>query len=557
MKISYNWLRDYVDIKNSARQAAEWLTMAGLEVTSLEEKDKDSILEMEVTTNRPDWLSVIGVARELSAITGKRLMPPKVPLLLSPQVRNAQIKVEVEDKILCPRYTARVMEAVRVGPSPKWLIERLESIGVRPVNNVVDITNFCLFELGQPLHAFDYDKLAGNSIIVRKARKGEELVTIDNAKRQLTPDMLIIADEKKPIALAGIMGGIDTEATEATRTILIESAFFDPISVRKTQRRLVLSTESSYRFERSVDYDGVLFASNRAAGLIAEICGGKLGILKDAGIKVARTSIIKLSVKRINDILNLNLTPVAVKKILTSLGLKVSGAEEQLKVETASFRMDLKREEDLIEEVARIHGYDKIPETIPKIVGHTSRKSYSRKIEEITRDFLTGQGLDEALTYSLIDRKDLNNINFADDNRIVAISNPLSSQQEIMRPTLIPGLLNAACFNINRKTDDLRMFELSKVYTPSGEKGYKETLELCVIMSGEDATLFDIKGIAENLFERLGISGCEFIALSDAGIFYQGRSAKIILKSAAEIGVIGEIRSEILNNFGIKKAVFL
>lgn len=564
MKISYNWLREYVDVKNSAKQAAAWLTMAGLEVTSIEEKGKDSILEIEVTTNRPDWLSVIGVARELSAVTGKRLKMPKAPSILTALARDKQITIELEDKILCPRYIARIIDGIKVSPSPRWLRDRLEAIGVRPINNVVDITNFCLFELGQPMHAFDYDKLRGQKIVARRAKKGEEMITIDGVKRTLDNEILIIADEKRPVAVAGVMGGRDTEVTEAAKTILLESAYFDPISVRKTRGSLGLSTDSSYRFERGVDAGMALFASNRAAKLIAENCGGKMGVLKDSGTKAIKTNSIKLSVDKVNRTLNLNLTPIAVKKILVSLGLDVAGAQSELKVNAPSFRSDLKRQEDLIEEVARIYGYDRIPTTIPKMAGHSDRKACQRKIEEAAKDFLVGLGLDEVVTYSLMDRKDLANARFKDNDKIIAIANPLSGQQEVLRPLLAPGLLNTEMFNLNRKLEDIKIFELSKVYFRAGEKGYKEETRLGILISGRaentwrrksDADFFDLKGIMEALFELLGVRDYEY-APEALDIFSGGGSAKIIA-GGAEIGFMGGVRQDVLNDFDIKKKAFL
>lgn len=563
MKISYNWLLEYVDVKNSAKQAAQWLTMAGLEVTSLEEKGKDAILEIEVTTNRPDWLSVIGVARELSTITGKRLRAPKVSSALFVAARDKQIALEIHDKLLCPRYTARIIDAVKMGPSTAWIKGHLEAIGVRPINNVVDITNFCLFELGQPLHAFDYDKLIGQKIIVRRAKKGERIVTIDKVQRELDSDMLVIADEKRPVAIAGVMGGLDTEVNEGTRAVLLESACFDPASVRKTQRRLGLSTDSSYRFERGVDPEGILFASNRAANLIAEHCDGKIGILKDAGQKAAKTNAIKLSVDHTNEILNLTLSPVLVKRTLESLGMKVSGAQEQLRVEIPSFRRDLKREQDLIEEVARIYGYEKIPMTIPRMVGHPQRKAFSRKIQELARDVLAGEGLDEVITYSMISRADLDTAPLLKEGEAISISNPLSSEQEMMRPSLLCGVLGVARFNINRKIEDIGIFELSNVYSrPAGNEG-KERANICILMSGGvkrnwrqdiSADFFEIKGVVETLLEGLGIEDPEFRA-GGAGIFYPERSAIISVKGK-DLGVIGELKKELLGRFDIKKEAY-
>ena len=563
MKISYNWLKEYIDIKNSARQAAEWLTMAGLEVTSLEEKQKDSILEIEVTTNRPDWLSVIGVARELSAVTGKHLKLPKVPKLTAGPGRDRQVKVEIEDRILCPRYTGRILDGVNIGASPDWIKERLEAIGVRSINNIVDITNFCLFELGQPLHAFDYDKLTGQAIVVRKARKGERIVTIDGVQRELDNGMLIIADEKRPVAIAGIMGGLETEVSPSTKTILLESAYFDPISVRRTQRKLGLTTDSSYRFERGVDLEGVSFASNRAASLIIEFCRARAGVLKDVGVKVSKQGLVKLSLDKVNRTLNLTMTPIAAKRILESLGLKVSGAGEEFRVGIPPFRRDLKREEDLIEEIARIYGYDKIPVTIPRMVGHSERIGFQRRIEKLAGELLVQEGLDEIITYSLISKEELGRI-APDEEGIIPIKNPLSSQQEAMRTSLIPGALNAAMFNINRKIEDFGIFELSKIYSRSQDKKYQEKSSLCILMSGRtkknwrqksNVDFFEIKGVIETLFEKLGIANYEFSS-GAAGIFYPLNCARILVNKN-EVGVIGEVKKEVLNNFDIKKEIFL
>ncbi|MCM8782034.1 MAG: phenylalanine--tRNA ligase subunit beta [Candidatus Omnitrophica bacterium] len=562
MKISYNWLREYVDVKNSPQQVAEWLTMAGLEVTSLEKEGKDTILEIEVTTNRPDWLSVIGVAREISAITGKHLKIPKVQHK-SPIVRNRQIKVEIQDKILCPRYTARIIEDVHVGPSPQWLKGFLEAVGIRSINNVVDITNFCLIELGQPLHAFDYDKLIGQTIIVRKAKKGERIVTIDKAQRELDSDTLIIADEKRPVAIAGIMGGVETEVSESTKTVLVESAYFDSISIRRAQRKFGLTTDSSYRFERGVDLEGVLFASDRAAGLMAEVCGGKIGILKDVGTKAAKTNYIRLSLDKANKILNLNLPPIAVKRILENLGLKVAGAQKEMRIEVPSFRRDLKNAEDLIEEIARMHGYDKIPTTIPKMVGHVERKAFQRTIEESVREILIAEGLDEVINYSLVSQEDLKILGLGGED-VILIKNPLSKQQEAMRPSLIPCMLNVARFNINRKIEDLSIFELSKVYFASKDKKYKEETALCMLSSGKSKNdwrqkrsvdFFEIKGLVETLFDRLGVTNYEF-SNSAQQIFYTENSANILVDKI-QVGIIGGVKKTILDNFDIKKEIFL
>ncbi|MFH1847947.1 MAG: phenylalanine--tRNA ligase subunit beta [Candidatus Omnitrophota bacterium] len=584
MKISYNWLKDYVDVNNSARQVAEWLTMAGLEVTSLEEKDRDSVMDIEVTTNRPDWLSFIGVAREVSAITGKKLKLPTASMR-GPAISSKGRKpsVEIKDKQLCPRYTARIIEGVKIAPSPKWLSDKLESIGVRPVNNVVDITNFCLFELGQPLHAFDLDKLNDGAIVVRKARKGEKMTAIDGTEIELDGAMLIIADSKVPVAIAGIMGGLATEVSDNTRTILLESAYFDPVSVRGTSRKTGLSSDSSYRFERRVDLEGILRASNRAAAMITKICGGQIGELKDVGTKIARAHPVKISVSKANQILSSDLSAVSVKKILTNLGLKVGPVSDILKVDPPSFRADLKREEDLIEEIARVHGYNAIPTTIPKIVGHPVRKCRERQIEETAKNILVSLGLDEIITYSLIAKKSVEKIYSKNDT--VALKNPLSAQQEIMRPTLIPGALEAARFNINRKSEDIQIFELSKTYqsslradpqsslradnlrskrAPSEAISFLETRKLCILCCGAAgdwrskarADFLHLKGLIEALFERLGVCDYGFAPEKQDNVLYPETSASILVRGK-EIGTAGAMRDEILADFDIKKEIFI
>lgn len=563
MKLSYNWLKEYVDVKNSAKQVASWLTMAGLEVTSMEQKGKDWVFEIEVTTNRPDWLSIIGVARELSAITGKRLKPPLsiARKTLLPRQKGERPEVVIRDRHLCARYTARIIEGVKVGPSPKWLVDRLASVGLRSINNVVDITNFCLYELGQPLHAFDFETIKDSTIVVRRAKKGERIVTIDGIERKLSENILVIADSKAPVAIAGIMGGKYTEVTDSTRTILLESAYFDPVSVRKGARELGLTTESSYRFERRVDIEAVLYASNRAASLVVELCGGKIGELRDIGVKVGPRRIIKLSIERLRRVLDIEISPVVVKRILLSLGLNVGPAGDVLRVEVPSFRQDIAKEEDLFEEVARIYGYEKIPLRMPALLGHIKRRTHKMDVELATRNFLVGLGMDEIVTYSLISKDRISKIYPYED--VVGLKNPLSSQQEILRPTLIPGMLSVASYNLNRKIEDMQLFEFSKIYKKEGDKGYKEISGLSLLICGcikgwrgkRQLDFFYLKGILESLFEKLGVLDIEYRS-ANLSIFVSGAQLEL-LKDDRRLGVMGLISSEIASMWEIKKEIII
>ena len=331
MRISYNWLKDYIDLNLAPEKLAELLTMSGLTTESIQRTGDDQILEIEVTANRPDWLSYIGVARELAAITGGKLRMPKADgLYASSEAKGRvekfstrgfaarsndrlKVKISVEEKALCTRYTARVIKNVKVKESPDRLKKRLEAVGLRPVNNIVDITNFCLFETGEPMHAFDLDKIEGREVIVRRARKGEKIVAIDGIKRELNETMLVIADHSKPIAIAGVMGSLDTEVTASTKNILLEAAYFDPISVRRTARRLAISTESSYRFERRVDLNNIAYSSDRAASLICQTASGEISDFTDIGKISTEAKTITLRLSKLNAILGLDIPIVKAK----------------------------------------------------------------------------------------------------------------------------------------------------------------------------------------------------------------------------------------------------
>lgn len=563
MRISYNWLKDYVDIKVSGEALAELLTMAGLTVDSVRREGDDYILETEVTANRPDWLSYIGVAREVAALTGKRLKSPAAHITAS-KVGSKTVNIRVENKTLCPRYTARIIRDVKISESPAQLKSRLESADLRPVNNVVDVTNFCLFETGEPMHAFDLDRLDGGEIIVRQARKGEKITTIDGIERPLDESVLVIADRSRPVAIAGVMGGLNTEVTAATKNILLEAAFFDPISVRRTARKLGISTESSYRFERKTDIANIENYSDRASQLILETAGGRTGEFIDIGLKAGPKKKVALKYDKVNAVLGIGINPAAIKKILNSLGLKTDASSKSgARFEIPSFRYDLNSEIDLIEEISRIYGYDKVPSTIPEVLEQPVRRPHEMVVSQAIRENLASSGYSEIITYSLIS-KDMPHTDMPPGNNIAEIRNPLTSDQDVMRPSLMAGALSAVLWNINRKTKDLKLFELGNVYSAAGDDKFNERKSLSMAVAGSaysnwadgtrQAGLFDLKGALETLFSALVPSKVSFTPAKENG-FVAAACASIEIE-AERVGIIGELSPKVLNNFGIKEKVY-
>ncbi|OGX05737.1 MAG: phenylalanine--tRNA ligase subunit beta, partial [Omnitrophica WOR_2 bacterium GWA2_47_8] len=469
MKLSYNWLKDYVAVKLPPEKLAHRLTMAGLEVEKIESVNGDSVFELEVTPNRPDCLNVLGLAREVSAILDASLKAPKVEKLRIP---SQKIDISVEDKKDCGRYIGTLISDVKVASSARWLEEKLQSIGTRGINNVVDITNFCLMELGQPLHAFDHDKLKGGAIIVRRARSGETIVTIDGVERKLDPSILVIADAQRPVAIAGIMGGRDTEVSERTKNILLESAYFDQVLIRRASRKLGLSSDSSYRFERGVAMQTVETASTRAAELIKKEAGGKVSAQQDVFSKTQKKAApaIALSLREINDRLGSNLSLAKCKAILNRLGFSVSSSgKDKLRLTAPAFRNDIKENVDIVEEVARIIGYDNLPLSIPRIQVENITIKSNQTHEKKIRGILTALGFDEIITYSMVNQSMLDKTALG-HLKGVRVQNPLSQDQEMLRPAVLPSLLSIVLLNLNRGQKDLRLFEIGKVYSCEAEK---------------------------------------------------------------------------------------
>ena len=579
MKLSYSWLKDYVDVKIDPKKLAHMLTMAGVNVVSCEKIGGDYIFEFEITANRADCLSVIGIAREVAAILGKKIKLPKelnfgpgpyvnkrLDLvqkrmnLVQKRLNPVHIK-SIKDPDLCYRYTGRVIKNVEVKPSPDWLKNRIISVGLRPVNNIVDITNFVLLETGQPMHAFDLDKISG-SIKVRRSEKGEKIMTLDSTARTLENDTLVIADDSGPIAIAGVMGGTETEVNDLTKNILLESAFFNPISVRRTSRALGLSSESSYRFERRIDNSMVLKASERGSALIKLFAGGNIAGLVDIGSRKAYSKTITVDPETVSKLLGTPISSSKQKQILKTLGFDVAETKKSLKITVPSFREDVKKDVDIIEEVARVYGYEKIPVTIPKITENTAIKSPSDVLKENIADILTRLGLNEIITYSLISKNSIKNLGVPEDE-IIAIKNPLSIDQEIMRPTALPGMLSVISHNLNRKAKGIAFFEIGKIYRElSG--AYSEEPILSIGLSGiksenwktgeEKFTFFDLKGIIEKLLKELAIEEALF-KKEHAGHYEESVSALLECGGNAVAG-FGRVKSAICKDFDIEKEVF-
>lgn len=556
MKVTYNWLKDFVDIKIPPRALADKLTMAGLEVTSLEEKDGDFVFEIEITSNRPDWLGVLGIAREIAAITGKKLKIPKESACPPVVTSGHYFSIEIEDKKDCPLYTAKIICDVKVDKSPDWLKKRLELIGCRSVNNIVDITNYVLFESGQPLHAFDLDKLTPGRIVVRRAAKGEKITTIDAQEKILDPGILVISDKEKAVAIAGVMGGKDTEVSQSTRNILLEAAVFNPIVVRSGRQRLGLQSDSSYRFERGVNKEIVASTSMRAARLIQEVAGGKCVLAISSRDSKVKIKPVILKTQNVNRILGLNLTASKINKILKSLDFKTRvKTKTSLMIQAPSHRADINLEIDLIEEIARIYGYESIPKTLPKI---TPRANFcgKRDLVSLTKNILVGLGLNEAITYSLIDRERLSSFAIQESRKAVEIMNPLSKEQEVLRTAIAPSLASCVAFNLNQKQEYVNLFEISGIFLET-QTAPKEELTLSVCLCGtksllleqglikEEAGFLHLKGIIEALFERLGIVVYDFESRGNL-------SAILISAGQEEIGTMAKLQKGVLERLGIK-----
>lgn len=525
----------------------------------------DVVLVLGVTPNRPDCLSVLGVGRETAALTNVTCTPPIVRVSEASAEIDSLSSVTIEDPVGCPRYAARIVSGVTIGPSPAWMQQRLIKAGLRPINNVVDVTNYVLIELGHPLHAFDYEKLEEHRIVVRRARQGESIVTLDGATRKLTSQMLVIADAERPVAIAGVMGGANTEVTELTTSVLIESAYFDPVTIRRTSKALGLSTEASYRFERGADPEMVTLALDRTAALMAELSGGKVarGLIDQYPRKFS-PQIIDLRYARLKRILGIDIAPDRVSSILTSLGFEVISDEaEKARVRTVSYRPDISAEIDLIEEVARVHGYDNIQATYPQDSTVMERGPQPRPAEATCRNVLTSCGFSEIITFSFTSPAILEEVSSVAP---IAMRNPLTEDESVLRTTLIPGLIQTLRTNVAAGNKDVKIFEIGNVFWPAPEQLLPDE-RACVAaaMTGlarpinwktkpTEVDFFDMKGVAEALIESLGYS-CKTIRTTHPG-FHPSVCADIIIDTR-RVGKLGELHPEIAERYGIKQKVCL
>ncbi|HEY4951830.1 MAG TPA: phenylalanine--tRNA ligase subunit beta, partial [Verrucomicrobiae bacterium] len=539
----------------------------------------DVVYDLEVTPNRPDLNSVIGIAREIAAITGNPLKIPEI------QIQNSKFKIEdlvsvrVEDAELCPRYTARVIKGVKVGPSPDWLRSTLEKVGIRSINNVVDVTNYVMLETGQPLHAFDYHLIAPTSrfgtdprdavpeIIVRRAAAGEKFKTLDNQELTLTKEMLLIADEQKGIALAGVMGGANTEINNDTKDVLIESAYFSPVNIRRTSKLLGLRSESSYRFERGADVGICDWASRRAAQLILETAGGQLteGVVDVCPAEI-KSKEISLHFAKTGTLLGVTISHAEQISHLTGLGLTVAGQTPGLGTfKIPTWRVDLKREVDLIEEVGRLHGIEKIPATPPRgAIGFNSFDAVYDQISEARR-ILTGLGLNEAQGQTLIAKSEVRS---QKPEEIVALANPLSSDMDVLRPSLLPGLIDSLRHNVTRKNYDVAMFEIGRVFTNVNGQS-KEERRIAVAVTGQRALPFwsgderdakydayDLKGLLEEFLEQFGLRGVAFGKRDEnTPLFLE--SAAVTLGGKLPLGEFGQLLPTLVKKYDLRDAVFI
>lgn len=554
MKVTYNWLKEYGDSRLSPTELAEALTGVGLVVAEVRSLRGDHILEIEVTSNRPDCLGVIGIAREVAALTRSALRLPAVDY--RPGKTPIDVAVRVEDADLCPRYTARVIRGVKVGPSPSWLKERLEAIGLRPINNVVDITNYVLLECSQPLHAFDLDRLEEKRIEVRRAIRGERLETIDGTKQDLNPEVLIIADGQRPVAIAGVMGGRDTEVGEDTRNILLESAKFKPSTVRRAARRLAMATDSSYRFERGVDIEGVDWASKRACKLIQEIAGGEVsnGVVDLYPNKFQEVT-ISLRMSRLNAVLGTRIERKTTEDILSRLGLRVRSRDrEELEVTVPSFRGDISREIDLIEEVARVYGYDNIPIDTDLSIQVPHREK-SELLEEKVRELLVGWGFYETITYSIVEEALASGSGLFSTSEPLTIRNPIRAGEDHLRQTLLGNLLRTKKYNQDHGVPRVKVFELSRVYLPSdAHKLPEERTCLGLLWEKEGASaeegFYTLKGIIEGILFALGIKERPRWERCPLGLFTSERSSRAVLDGEV-LGVLGEVGAEVAKRYDL------
>jgi len=536
---------------------------------------RDTVLEIDLTPNRPDCLSIIGVAREVAAIQKTEMIYPDFDLTDSEDRISELTSVTVEAPDLCPRYSARMITGITVAPSPFWLQDRLLSVGLRPINNIVDITNFMLMETGQPMHAFDFDQLAENRIIVKTAGDGEVFTTLDEKERCMTSENLMICDGEKAVGIGGVMGGLNSEIENTTTSVLLESAYFNPVNIRRTSKKLGLHTEAAHRFERGMDPEGTVKALNRAAKLMAQLAGGKVvqGLIDEYPTPVPRRN-IHLNVADTNRLLGTDLDQQQIRELMESIEFFVTpGETDVLEVTPPSFRVDVERPQDLMEEVARLSGYNHIPTTFPVMPSETRKPSKLLTCRHHLRRLMTGFGFTETINYSFINRHSCDQLQLRSDDprrKTIGILNPLSEEQAVMRTSLLPGLLATMGRNLSKQIKTQRIFEVGKIYRQGGQNSPAHEREMVAALwtglrsdpswhtKDTDCDFFDIKGVTEGLIGGLNLKDLVFTSLSADSCRYTrpGHTANIFSGDTG-IGLVGEIHPQVLENFGLKQSAFI
>ena len=529
----------------------------------------DTVFELEITPNRPDCLSHIGIARELSAYYGKELKYPETEIKSEISEKTSDnVKVSIEDSNLSRRYVTRILKNVTVKESPKWLKERIEAVGLRSINNIVDVSNFILMEMNHPNHVFDLDKIEGNEIKVKSAVKGDKLVTLDEQERELEDGDIVICDSKKILALGGVMGGLDSEVTDNTKNILLEVAQFNPQNVRKTSRRLTLSSDSSYRFERGIDVEDSIKVINRLANLIQEVAGGEiLNGYVDVYPVPHENKVAELNFERLNRFVGKVIPREKVIEILRNLEIDIKDNGETLTLTAPSYRGDLELEQDYFEEVIRMYGFDNIENILPRVDINKNSTLDTTKLTDRVKTICASVGLKEVINYSFIPKDALQKLKFTgvSEDKLIDISNPITEDFVTMRPTLLYSLIKNAKDNMNRNVSNIRFFEVSRTFEKAEELA-KEDIKVGIILAGEnDKTLwnpkpvhydfYDLKGIVEEIFSKLKFQSFS-IKRSVQTEFHPGRSADVFV-GKEYIGSFGEIHPDVLENFGLDKKTVL
>lgn len=560
MRVSFEWLKEFVNVTASLEEVAARLTMAGLEIEGTENVNGDTVFEVNVTPNRPDCLSMLGVAREVAAAFETPLKIPDTKI--SNEIPGSDVTVDILDQDLCMRYAGRVIKGVTVGESPTWIRDRLEKYGIRSLNSIVDITNYVLVELGHPLHAFDADKLHGGRIRVARAGRNRTILTLDGIERKLPDKALLIWDGREPVAIAGIMGGEDSAVTQETVNVFLESAYFEPTSVRRTSRLLGLRSESSYRFERGTDIEFLEKALDRAALLIIETGGGRIHEIADAYPVKFASPRIEVKYDRVNALLGTSIENSAIRGLLEKIGLKVQDRGDFFYVYPPAYRRDILEYFDVVEEVARLYNFGNIPVTIPRtIISGGKPNARDSNIAGI-RDSVLKSGFSEVINYSFMNPSDLDLLSIpeADARRkTIEIRNPLRREDSLMRTMLVPSLLNNFLYNFSRGARDIRLFEISRVFIDSGGQLPVEELKLGGILYRENlpslwmenaGSFYLAKGAVQALSEELKIGAVAFKPSSEV-FLHPGKSADIFIKGA-KAGFIGELGPEVVARLDLK-----